>query len=436
LKLSGRALVGLDEFMLRIGHLRVLAHVAAQLGGSRSKTERFAAEFLRDSIQVPAAAHIAEYLGLKRLCPVKGKDDHLSTNERRVNFRYPDITIVDEAGHFRFQGEARSVSLMWQDAQLAHPRVPSRVGAITTEAKSGSKTGLSHIFDWAIGLDLISQSSQAGPLARVFSSGTDSSSALPFSNPYIPGPEILPAAFLSVGADADVFARLVRRLNSSANFPLKKREAAVLFASVVEEIDSESLRANYLTTSQRFKLSSLLRDLKRSARTSRTNLGETSTAWHRTASRLESYVDFGLLKKGVSSEKEKYEYIYYRTERLALVAGQIESATTIEEWIGSSLTYLVSDQQPQSRRYTAAEFTTILKTAVEAIKSPTSVLPLDALTLYTMETALRANRPAPYGDTRAQLEQFARDNEHVARLARGRSGRGAEFLTINIRALQ
>jgi hypothetical protein len=437
MRLSGNALVGVDEFMLRTGHLRVLAHIAAQFGGSRSKTERFMAEFLRDVVQIPADEATAQYLGTKHLCPVKGKDDRLTTSDRKSRFRYPDVMLTEDVGRFSFASDLPSVTLTWQDAKLADSMVPSKVGAITTEAKSGSKTGLSHIFDWAEAIGLVSQSAQAGPIARIVATGVNTAHKLPAANPYVPGPEHLPIAFLLITADADVFARFVCRLSrlTSDQFPLKKRDAARLFGSVVEQIDSESISAGYLTSSQRFRLSNLLRDLKTSAQRSRTGLGESSTAWHRTGSRLESYVDFGLLQKSVNSSKEKFEYIYYPTTRLQVAADQIEQSSTIEEWVGEFLTIVASDRGAESREYDDEEIRHLLKSVVETIKSPTSVLPLDAITLYAMEVALLKQKPSSYSYTRRQIEQFARNNEDVARLARGRSGRGAEFLTINTRTL-
>ena len=51
--LEGRVLAGLDEFMLRLGHLKVLCAVAVDVGGSWSRIEREYAKFLTDLIVVP-----------------------------------------------------------------------------------------------------------------------------------------------------------------------------------------------------------------------------------------------------------------------------------------------------------------------------------------------------------------------------------------------
>ena len=55
---EGRVLLGLDEFMLRLGHLKVLCGVAAQAGGSRSRVRRETVRTLTKPCVVPDGARI------------------------------------------------------------------------------------------------------------------------------------------------------------------------------------------------------------------------------------------------------------------------------------------------------------------------------------------------------------------------------------------
>ena len=69
---EGSVLPGLDEFMLRLGHLKVLCSVIAAGDGTWRRINRAAGELLNSQVPVDfdTDASVAEYLYRKRLCRV------------------------------------------------------------------------------------------------------------------------------------------------------------------------------------------------------------------------------------------------------------------------------------------------------------------------------------------------------------------------------
>jgi hypothetical protein len=296
INLSGRMTPGLDEFMLRLGHLKVLSNIAAENGGSRHRVERALAELLTEDSTAPAdeIPALTEYLYSKRLCVIRstlqrGRNDEQEEDEQVV--RYPDLVIEQAAdGSLRLtDGKApvNSAAVWWQDRSLADPAVPSKVGAVTVSAKSGSKTGLSHIMDWAEATGLISTTAQASSEARLLAKlDGKSRGELWIENPYVLGNDRILLAFLALGSDLDFFSRFMVALNK-CTWPLKKRQAAALFGDTLVQLIEEADRVPQLTTRQKFHLADQLRELERAARRKAGDIGKASTTWHRTASRLE-----------------------------------------------------------------------------------------------------------------------------------------------------
>ena len=153
---EGRVLLNLDEFMLRAGHLSVLADVANELGGNEYRVLVELAEQLTRDVVVPDGENeaVAEYLEAKGLCLVVGQSGEQVARGRD---RYPDLSVRRTAAGPRLAAVSGVPRIWWQDYMLSEPAVPSRVGAVTVSAKSGSRTGLSHILDWAVLLDLTSR---------------------------------------------------------------------------------------------------------------------------------------------------------------------------------------------------------------------------------------------------------------------------------------
>ena len=161
IRLEGRILDGLDEFMLRIGHLTVLCRAASEAGASWYRIEKEATANLTRPVQVPedVTEELIRYLERKRLCVVVKKDDDVPSERDRDRFRYSQLKIdVDDSGKKCLGATPGHIpTIWWQDLCLASVGVRSRVGAVTVSAKSGSKTGLSHVADWSQMLGLISK---------------------------------------------------------------------------------------------------------------------------------------------------------------------------------------------------------------------------------------------------------------------------------------
>ena len=118
--LSGRMTPGLDEFMLRLGHLKVLSNIAAETGGSRRRVERAFAELLTGDSTAPAneIPALTEYLYRKRLCVIRAAMRHGQSEEEEDEqaVRYSDLVIE----------QASDGSLLLSDG--TYPSLPPRYG--------------------------------------------------------------------------------------------------------------------------------------------------------------------------------------------------------------------------------------------------------------------------------------------------------------------
>src|SRR6476661_3468480 len=120
---------GLDEFMLRLGHLKVLSNVATESGGSRYRVEKLTSELLisDSSVSSEAISGLTEYLYRKRLCVIEL--DTLMAKPRNGDeaheqvVRYPELVIVKGAdGGLRLTNGKAPIStatVWWQDRCLA-----------------------------------------------------------------------------------------------------------------------------------------------------------------------------------------------------------------------------------------------------------------------------------------------------------------------------
>jgi hypothetical protein len=433
IRLSGRAMLGLDEFMLRTGHLKVVANVATEMGGVRHRVERAVAETLTCLTDVPSSqlAQLSAYLTLKNLCPVRNGHQQ---NEKS-HYRYPNLVLVQTDSGFLVQSVAKAepVRVWWQDLCLSDPRLPSMVGNVTASAKFGSKTGLSHVFDWAENLGLLSTSGQSTPLARVLVKLEGRTKGMQWlENPYVLDIDRIALGLVLIPADLDIFSRFVLQL-ANATFPLKKRSAARLFASTIAALVEEADHASYLGPRQRFHLADLLRDLKRSARRRDEQLGDTSISWHRAASRLETYVDLGLLAKDSRSPAEKYEYVYYPTPLLTEASRSLQQFSDPDEWVDTQLTQTLWGRSTTSAPLDLDYVETLLPLVLEAIHAPGTALPIDCIAVGLIQLAVREGHFLSFAAARSTVEELARKRSDIARLARGSRGERAEFVTIDRR---
>jgi hypothetical protein len=423
---------GLDEFMLRTGHLKVVSNVAAEVGSARHRVERQAAEVFTSFREVPPRqlAQVAQYLEFKRFCEVEGEH----TKSERSRYRYPDLIVgKTPSGKFVSSKTGAPIEVWWQDLCLSDPRSRSMVGSVTASGKSGSKTGLSHVFDWAESVGLLSTSGQPTPMARLLAKLNGKTRGLEWlENPYVPALDKILLGLVLITSDLDVFSRFIVRL-AAGSFPIKKRSAARLFASTVTDLVEEADHASYLGPRPRFHIGDLMRDLRKSARRNDAELGDTAISWHRAASRLETYVDLGFLAKEDGSASHKYEYVYYETPLLAEVARSIEEATDPEDWIEDRLIEAVLGHPTVDQPLEVDRLEALLPPILQALRVASTALPIDAVAIGVVQLAAEEGVFLSLRAGRRTVEDLAKQHPDIARLARGSRGERAEFITIDPR---
>jgi hypothetical protein len=426
--LEGRALPGLDEFMLRLGHLTVLCQAAVQAGGAAHRFAREAAERLTRLVPVPdeSFSSVARYLKAKKLCPELSERKAGDFDEKK--FRYPDIVLTakDEEDSIESWPAGAPVKIFWQDLCLSADGVPSRVGSVTAHGRHGSKTGLSHVIDWATMLDLTNASGLPfahGQLVANFNSPARPRGA----NPYLLGNERLVFADLVIRSDFDVFAALVTSLASKKD-PLRKKEATQEYIDAVQGIADAAESARQLSQRQRQNLFSLWRDLRRRGH------GDeliTSTAWHRAASRFETYVDLGLLRKGIAGEQERYEYKYYVADALREIRETLNAARDAEHWLDEFLVDSILGKSCAREAIPPEQLVELLPAIMAPLARPTSPLPIDTLALGLIWLAADMGRPVTLGAARRSIEELATRRPDLARLSTGSTTR-AEYISIRL----
>jgi hypothetical protein len=446
INLSGRFIPGLDEFMLRLGHLKVLSNVAAETGGSRYRVERTAAELLTSESRATAneIPALAEYLYRKGLCVIRTRraeqghgDEEEEVEEQAV--RYPELVIEQGSdGQLRLtDGKAAvsSATVWWQDRWLAEPDVPSKVGAVTISAKAGSKTGLSHIIDWAEATGLISTTAQPTPEARLLAKlDGRCQGEVWIRNPYVLGNDRILLGAIVLDSDIDLFSRLIVALHKGT-WPLKKRQAASVFADTLVQLVDEADRAPQLTSRQKFHLSDQLRELERAARKTDGSIGRASTTWHRTASRLEGYVDLGILTKMSQDPKDRFEYTYYPTPALAALAETMQAETDPVDWLEKHLVSCLLGRATREDVLSLQDLREPLVRLMDTIRSPTTSYQIGVLAVGLARLFADGQSPISIRCGRTSLEELARNHPELARLARGTGGPRAEYISLDPRKI-
>jgi hypothetical protein len=379
---------------------------------------------------------VTEYLERKRLCLVeKGVPRTRSASSSR-RFRYPDLAIRkdgDESVLVNLSGTDQ-IKIWWQDHCLAAPGVTSRVGAITASAKSGSKTGLSHIMDWAQLGGLITKTGELLGVGRLIARLRQAQS-IGEINPYILGNERLAFGHQLLLADFDIFSRLIRKI-AVAEKPIRKAAATKLFAEAVTEISQEARESRNLSTKGKYAIFDIFKDLESAGRRSGKAIDETSTAWHRASSRLETYVDLGLLDKGAGGEGERFEYIYYPTARLDRALSSLHEESTARDWIERRLASVIYDDVPVNAVIEERVFANVLMPLITCLSRPSAPLPLDTLSIGLAWLLNENGHGASIAACRSSLEALAVERPNIARLSRGGFGDRAEFVSLDVRKLE
>lgn len=433
--IEGRVLHGLDEFMLRLGHLKVLCSVAAEFHGSAQRVERETARALLRPCEIPRELEqdIAAYLLKKKLCRVEGERN--GDREAAPRVRYPDLVVRGVPGSLSIgANEGAAPRIWWQDLCLAAPGIRSRVGAVTADAKSGSKTGLSHLFDWTEKLDLVGAGGSPSPIGSILARLGERSPTDTAANPYLLGHEVMALAHVIIGRDFDVFSRLLEQVNQRVP-PIRKADAAQCYADAVEQLVRDCDIQKGLSAGRQRTVYALHKDLARAGKRGTVGLGDTSTAWHRTASRMETYVDLGLLEKGANGPDELYEYVYYPTARLHRALATLRQVANAREWLERFLVPVLCDSEVADSIPLSDLIAHVVR-IVAAVGRPTAPLPIDAVALGVCWMRADEGRPVSLAAARRAIEDLARTDAGAARLARGHYSDRAAYVSFDLRELR
>lgn len=438
--IEGRVALHLDEFMLRLGHLTLLAQLSSSIEGRPRRLEKDFAELLTREVAVEDEANerVARYLIAKRLCrdARRREDDDVRGRE----FRYADLETYETAGNT--QGprvravDGGPIEVWWQDYCLASDDVESSVGAVTVGARAGSSTGVSHILDWGVILGLLnrdlSASLEASLLARLRTKQTDSMD----SNPFVLLPEDrVVFAYVLLRADLDVFSRFAPLL-LGARQPIGKADGAKLFGAAIELLGRDAENdANASPRSQSLVFQQL-KELKFAQRRKvDVPLGSSSTAWHRASSRLESYVDLGLLTKRRGGEILRFKNLYFPTDLLTRVSESVAGASSAVEWLeGSFIDFFGGDGTPIDQ-LDREQLRALLVPVVNALGRPIQLFPLEALALGMAVSGPAVGVKISLGGARRSLEELARAHPDAARLSRGTVETRPEFISLDLERL-
>lgn len=410
--------------MLRLGHLTLLIETAKSKGGSSRRFERALVAMLTAPTTVPDEA-------IRIVCRYLKKSN---------NLRYKDFECraVGENGRLELVSVDPSSATpeMWlQDFLIAQPEVRSHVGAVTVSSKPGSKTGISHLLDWADALNLVSRSGRLTTIAELIAGMRAPTNPADLStNPYHLGFEKIPLGYAYIWSDFDVFCGLVSRL-ARVEGEITKKDATQIYVETVESLVEVAHQTRTLPIRKTKPIRRLWRDLEQPARKEKKLRSETSTAWHRTSSRFETLVDLGLLTKGDASDDRKFKYKYGITDKLKQAALNIANSASSEDWFNRYFLDLFLKDAIEQGQIPTAELIKALLPVVKILEKPTNPLPLITVSIGIIWQSIEGGKPHTLGATKESLERLAVEHPEIARLSRGARAGSSSLISINQRNL-
>ncbi len=437
MKADGAAiLLGLDEFMLRLGHISVAVVAAEEVGAYRHRIVRRFEEIVTKPTKVSSHdQQLADYLAAKGLCAISGATKKYEQDRGKPKPpRYPDLILCGSEKAFTIGSiSGRTPEVWWQDFCIASPNVRSRVGAITTKGRAGSKTGTSHVMDWAEFLEFLDSSGRATMLGRVLSSalGLSDTSRLEGQNPYILGDEKIFFAYQFLVTDFDFLVALLPALAASSE-PITKSSGSKLLVTVVQALYG-GLDRN-ASTARVNAIRSLYRDAMKKGRGSELEPNY-ATAWHRISSRLEMLVDIGLLCKGLDGPSELYAYKYYCTPAIRSLAKSIGEARSALSFAEEHFSEWCFQRSSDGTSLSQQQLLDVLPSAVHTMKASVGSLPLDILILAVCHKLQEHGQATNLLSIKEAIRQLAIDRPNVARLERGTGGASGDYVFIERRAL-
>lgn len=435
-ELEGRIAIGLDEFMLRLGHLTILGRQVGVTGGTRDRVSRVLAAQLTRSVPVHESDFptVGKYLLEKRLAA--HRDATGTVTPARSGARYAhlicsstatgEVSLVEDVS-------SRAPAVWMQDYCMAHRDMPSHLGAVTVSAGRGEgKTGVSHLVDWGVVLGFSSPRLSLTAVGRAAVSLADDEST-EWRNPYLLRRERVAYLWLLFTADSDVLTRVLSRMSEVEAW--RKQDAAIAIAQIGAEIIQQARSASsryptrVLATARSFAL-----DVGLDPRKIDPTSFAASSAWHRVASRLESLVDLGLVEKFLPSGHDgRYEYLYRASARGRQAAEWWGQAASTMEFLEAHVAWLAFG--PMSRDASSTEASELLLEAYLVVAGPTGAH-IDAVCVVACALAATHGLHLSAGNARAMLVGSALRYPGEVALSRGYSGSRPEAITLRGAASQ
>lgn len=442
-EITGRVLHGLDEFKLRLGHLSIICETAKSEGGSAFRLQRdFSARLLAPiSVRDCDFDFVGRYLCKKRLC--LDLDAEPTDDAGAKKYRYPDVTYRKNVALERFDVRSRGPSgtapeIWFQDYCLAQPSVRSHVGAVTVRSKSTSKTGVSHLLDWARELGLVSSSGSALPIAEIVANeiqATPNSSRS--ENPYCLGAERIALGFAYVWADFDIFTEMIGILESESGIITRKR-AAEIYIDAVTRLNDRTARSANVSGLRSRPIFELWRDLEKAEKKHRRKSPNTSSrlAWHRASSRFETLTDLGFLTKSAPDRNDKFEYRYVVTETTKSAADTLAQHEASADWFSTCFLSTLLGVETALTPATSDVLVGSLPAVAKALKRPTAPLPMIAVVVGLALRLSEAGTPYSLGAIQRGLRELAISQPDLARVSKGDRADSAGMIAFDLRRLE
>lgn len=442
MRLEGRIALGLDEFMLRLGHLKVLTSILKKTYGNRARIARHLAETL--TLPVPVGEDelrdFGEYLVKKRLCVVVDAGGTETPPHSKARYSHLRVTLdASNAVVSVAQGQG-PLKAWFQDLAIASRNTRSKVGAVTADTREiTNKTGVSHLVDWALIAGIANRRLGLTAAGRALSIVCDQvavkSTSSQGHNPYVIGPERLALAWLLFMTDGDVLTRLMIRL--AALDGLGKTEAMELAVEIYKDLREEANRsgASVTVTSAR-AVRDFQKDLGLPSRASSRTEKLSSTVWHRVSSRLESLTDLGLLEKSDSAgTPRQFDYYYKPTDSLRNAVDHLQGAASPTEWVDVHLAEVLVFPAPMAADRASGPVGRDVLDALRLCQGPTGVH-IDSFAVVAASLALMNGNSVSLGESRERLIKAALKYPELIRLSRGYTGSRAEFASIALGKLE
>lgn len=439
MRFEGRIAIGLDEFMLRLGHIKLLLTPLKTTNGNRARIARDLAQTLTRFVDVPleAVTDLGNYLVHKKLSKVRRPDGFIVTAHPKA--RYSDVTVVvgqnAEVLSIDQSSTGKDLRVWYEDLKLSDRRISSRVGAVTADTREiSNKSGVSHLVDWSVILGVANRRLSLTAAGRTIEivCAEATSAGISSENPYIIGPEKLALARTLFAADGDFLARLFLELESVPS--LSKTDAMGLGVELSGRMIIEASRSGGSVSNSTKRL---LRDLQSDMSGSSGRLARkakpSSSAWHRMSSRLESLVDLGFLDKtDTTGSSRSFDYYYRPTDTLRRASQGLKDAESPSAWADGELSGMFELVDTSESDTSGCEGE--IADALALCLGPTGVH-IDSYSVVAASLALMRRKLLQIADARSQLTQLAIEEPDLIRLSRGYVGSRAEFASLSSRNL-